>query len=241
MKRIAGVLRTRMRGSKRHRILGTFVVAMAVAGAAAPTAGADPWLTDNPSGIVRPDDRALAERHGADITIVVPPEGSFDRATPPDGRPVNATPATVTPEGSFDQATPPDGRPVNATPATVTPEGSFDRATPPDGRPVNATPATVTPEGSFDQATPPDDRPVNATPVSATPIISSRPAVRPDDRTDIRGPGVAPVPETIIVGDDGFDWGDAGIGAGMALGLVLLACGMLLLLRHRRTPEVAAS
>jgi hypothetical protein len=193
MKRIAGVLRTRMRGSKRHRILGTFVVAMAVAGAAAPTAGADPWLTDNPSGIVRPDDRALAERHGADITIVVPPEGSFDRATPP------------------------------------------------DGRPVNATPATVTPEGSFDQATPPDDRPVNATPVSATPIISSRPAVRPDDRTDIRGPGVAPVPETIIVGDDGFDWGDAGIGAGMALGLVLLACGMLLLLRHRRTPEVAAS
>jgi hypothetical protein len=217
MKRIAGVLRTRMRGSKRHRILGTFVVAMAVAGAAAPTAGADPWLTDNPSGIVRLDDRALAERHGADITIVVPPEGSFDRATPP------------------------DGRPVNATPATVTPEGSFDRATPPDGRPVNATPATVTPEGSFDQATPPDDRPVNATPVSATPIISSRPAVRPDDRTDIRGPGVAPVPETIIVGDDGFDWGDAGIGAGMALGLVLLACGMLLLLRHRRTPEVAAS
>jgi hypothetical protein len=193
MKRIAGVLRTRMRGSKRHRILGTFVVAMAVAGAAAPTAGADPWLTDNPSGIVRLDDRALAERHGADITIVVPPEGSFDRATPP------------------------------------------------DGRPVNATPATVTPEGSFDQATPPDDRPVNATPVSATPIISSRPAVRPDDRTDIRGPGVAPVPETIIVGDDGFDWGDAGIGAGMALGLVLLACGMLLLLRHRRTPEVAAS
>jgi hypothetical protein len=110
----------------------------------------------------------------------------------------------------------------------------------PDDRAVRATPVTiVVPEGSFDRATPPDDRPVNVTPVEATPITSSAP-VRPDDRSAIRGPGAAPVPVTITVDGDGFDWGDAGIGAGMALGLVLLASG-LLLYRHRRGPEIAAS
>ncbi|MGH2868273.1 MAG: hypothetical protein ACRDNK_11995 [Solirubrobacteraceae bacterium] len=40
----------------------------------------------------------------------------------------------------------------------------------------------------------------------------------------------------IISGDSGFDWGDASIGAGAALGLMLAATGGTLLLAHRTDP-----
>jgi hypothetical protein len=39
----------------------------------------------------------------------------------------------------------------------------------------------------------------------------------------------------------GFDWGDAGIGAGAALGLMLAATGGTLLLAHRRIQSRTAS
>jgi hypothetical protein len=42
-------------------------------------------------------------------------------------------------------------------------------------------------------------------------------------------------------GASAFDWGDAGIGAGAALGLVLAATGGTLLLAHRRTQSRTAS
>jgi hypothetical protein len=42
-------------------------------------------------------------------------------------------------------------------------------------------------------------------------------------------------------GDNGFHWGDASIGAGAALGLMLAATGGTLLLAHRRTQSRTAS
>ena len=50
--------------------------------------------------------------------------------------------------------------------------------------------------------------------------------VRPDDRAGVRGPGAVP---TIFAqpSGDGFDWGDAGIGALGAFGLALLLLGGL--------------
>jgi hypothetical protein len=45
----------------------------------------------------------------------------------------------------------------------------------------------------------------------------------------------------IISRDSGFDWGDASIGAGGALGLILAAAGGTLLLAHRRTQSRTAN
>jgi hypothetical protein len=232
-----------MKSWKRQRVLKTFVLGLAVAAIAAPAAAADPWFTDGTSVIVRPDDRA---------TRVSPPEADAVQSSP-----------SATQAGSFDRPTAPDNRPVHVPPVSTTPADSFDRPTAPDNRPVHVPPVSTTPADSFDRPTAPDNRPVHEAPVDATPTILGEPAVRPDDRA--ARPGPAATPETIFdratrpvvvtpdssapvtssepsaVGDEGFDWTDAGIGAGMALGLVLLACGMLLLLRHRRTPEVAAS
>jgi hypothetical protein len=208
-----------MKSWKRQRVLKTFVLGLAVAAIAAPAAAADPWFTDGTSVIVRPDDRA---------TRVSPPEadavqsspsatqaGSFDRPTAPDNRPVHVPPVSTTPADSFDRPTAPDNRPVHEAPVDATPTILGEPAVRPDDRAARPGPA-ATPETIFDRAT----RPVVVTPDSSAPVTSSEPSA---------------------VGDEGFDWTDAGIGAGMALGLVLLACGMLLLLRHRRTPEVAAS
>jgi hypothetical protein len=78
----------------------------------------------------------------------------------------------------------------------------------------------------------------------------SRPAVTPtttrpgSDVSSTNGYDFARVPPTvvrIISGDSGFDWGDAGIGAGAALALMLAATGGTLLLAHRRTHSPTAS
>jgi hypothetical protein len=65
--------------------------------------------------------------------------------------------------------------------------------------------------------------------------------VRPDDRAGAHGPGSAPAatPAHIVVSPTGFDWTDAGIGAGMAFGLILLGSGMLLVARRHRKPTAA--
>jgi hypothetical protein len=79
---------------------------------------------------------------------------------------------------------------------------------------------------------------------------TSRPAATPastgpgSDVSSTNGYDVARVPPTvvrIIPRDSGFDWGDASIGAGAALGLVLAATGGTLLLAHRRTQSRTAS
>ena len=101
----------------------------------------------------------------------------------------------------------------------------------PDDRAVRVSPGVVV------TAVRPDDRAVRVSP--ATPVEPV--VVLPDDRAGVRGPGAAPdpTPATILVSPNGFDWTDAGIGAGMALGLILLGSGMLLVARRHRRPTVA--
>jgi hypothetical protein len=78
----------------------------------------------------------------------------------------------------------------------------------------------------------------------------SRPAASPtsngpgSDVSSTNGYDLARVPPTlvrVISRDSGFDWADAGIGAGAALGLMLAATGGTLLVAHRRTQSRTAS
>jgi hypothetical protein len=78
----------------------------------------------------------------------------------------------------------------------------------------------------------------------------SRPAATPtstgpgSDVLSTNGYDFARVPPTVVrisSGDNRFDWGDAGIGAAAALGLMLAATGGTLLLAHRRTQSRTAS
>ena len=65
---------------------------------------------------------------------------------------------------------------------------------------------------------------------------SSAVDLRSPDTADLasaRGTGDQPV-VTIASPEGGFDWGDAGIGAGGALALVLLGLGVVLMTSHRR-------
>jgi hypothetical protein len=62
----------------------------------------------------------------------------------------------------------------------------------------------------------------------------------PDTREMAEAGGAAPevtvvrVPQPVPAADTGLDWGDAGIGAGGMLGLVLLAAAGILAAAHRR-------
>jgi hypothetical protein len=62
----------------------------------------------------------------------------------------------------------------------------------------------------------------------------------PDTRGLAEAGGASPevtvvrVPQPVPAGDTGLDWGDAGIGAGGMLGLVLLAAAGILAVSHRR-------
>jgi hypothetical protein len=58
-------------------------------------------------------------------------------------------------------------------------------------------------------------------------------AVRPDDRPGTRGPGLAPVVLERAAAGEAFGWGDALVGAGAALGAVLVAGAAALTIRHR--------
>jgi hypothetical protein len=46
-------------------------------------------------------------------------------------------------------------------------------------------------------------------------------------------------PPVVSVAADGFDWGAAGIGAGAAIGLALLATGMVVVVRQTRRPQLS--
>lgn len=50
----------------------------------------------------------------------------------------------------------------------------------------------------------------------------------------------APQP-VVSVSDDGFAWDAAGIGAGAAIGIALLAIGMVFVVRQTRRPELSTS
>lgn len=51
-----------------------------------------------------------------------------------------------------------------------------------------------------------------------------------DDRSD---PSVAPQVPTAVATGDGFNWGDAAVGAGVALGVALGGLGVAYVARHR--------
>jgi hypothetical protein len=63
----------------------------------------------------------------------------------------------------------------------------------------------------------------------------------PDARDAAQGRGTSSAPQIVVVkisrplvsGSGGFDWGDAGIGAGAVFGLVLLGVGGTLVVGHR--------
>jgi hypothetical protein len=89
----------------------------------------------------------------------------------------------------------------------------------PDDRAVRISPQPV----DSTLAVRPDDRAVRITPQP----VDSTIVVRPDDRS-VRftpAPRGLGAPQVVAQPSSGFDWTDAGIGAGMALGLMLLALG----------------
>ena len=48
-------------------------------------------------------------------------------------------------------------------------------------------------------------------------------------------------PPVVSVAADGFDWGAAGIGAGAAIGLALVATGMVVIVRQTRRSQLSTS
>jgi len=63
-----------------------------------------------------------------------------------------------------------------------------------------------------------------------TPVSAS-----PDDRPFNRGVPAESVPVSLTISaSDDFQWGDAGLGAGLALTLIMLLGGGALLIRHQR-------
>jgi hypothetical protein len=126
--------------------------------------------------------------------------------------------------GSTATAVRPDDRAGAHGPGAALPDESAVR---PDDRAGRVSP------GTGETAARPDDRGARV-----SPVIPSEPAVLPDDRAGVRGPGAAP--PSIVIFPDGFDWTDAGIGAALAFGLVLLGSGMLLVARRHRRPTATA-
>lgn len=61
-------------------------------------------------------------------------------------------------------------------------------------------------------------------------------AVAASEASGVRGtnqpPARTPAPVVVRVADNGFHWGDAGLGAAAAIGLVLLAAGLAAARQH---------
>jgi LPXTG-motif cell wall-anchored protein len=65
--------------------------------------------------------------------------------------------------------------------------------------------------------------------------------VHADDRAGVRGPGIVQTPQVVSSSSGGFDWGDASVGAGTALGIALiLGSGLVLVRRNQSGHQVAA-
>lgn len=91
----------------------------------------------------------------------------------------------------------------------------------------------------------PDDR--AGARITATSLVQANDVahhVRPDDRSGVRGVGAIQAPEQPVsapAAGDGFNWGDAGVGAGSILGALLLAGAAMLTLRRGRTGQPAGA
>ena len=71
--------------------------------------------------------------------------------------------------------------------------------------------------------------------VRADEIGSSSVSTRPDDKAGLRGPGIVQTPEFVTASSGGFDWKDAGIGAGTAAGVALLLMSGIVMVRRRQS------
>src|SRR5437660_7806494 len=71
--------------------------------------------------------------------------------------------------------------------------------------------------------------------------LASKSQLRPDDRAGIRGIGSEPVstPVSFSAPSNGFHWGDAGIGGGVAFAAMLLAVGLATLIMRRGRRRLA--
>lgn len=74
--------------------------------------------------------------------------------------------------------------------------------------------------------------------LSTAPIAGARPDLD-DPRNPLVTPPAPPAQEVEVVTADDFDWVDAGLGAGTAVGIVLLAGGAAAALTRRRRIPVA--
>jgi hypothetical protein len=71
--------------------------------------------------------------------------------------------------------------------------------------------------------------------VRADEIGSSSVSTRPDDKAGLHGPGIVQTPELVSSSGNGFDWKDAGIGAGTAAGAALLLMSGIVIVRRRQS------
>jgi hypothetical protein len=99
-----------------------------------------------------------------------------------------------------------------------------------DGRTVR-----VTPEGTIETVVRP--MPVRALPVGTAVADGRTVRVNVDGSIETLSRSA---PATIVVAPGGLDWTDVGIGAGMALGLMLVGGGVLLVSRRYREPAAPA-
>ncbi|MGH3020976.1 MAG: hypothetical protein ACRDNR_12600 [Gaiellaceae bacterium] len=98
---------------------------------------------------------------------------------------------------------------------------------------VGAPTAPVRPDDRADRRLPAADvEPGRGAVPTSTPIVG-------DDKGNVAW-GIDYEPTQVVIASDRFDWGDAGIGAAVAFGLVLLAGGASLVgRRHRRAAAIS--
>jgi hypothetical protein len=111
-------------------------------------------------------------------------------------------------------------------------QGVSDVGVRPDDRAVRISPQPV----DSTSVVRPDDRAVR---ISPQPVEST--VVRPDDRGVRFTPSGGELPQVVAEPSTGFDWSDAGIGAGAVFGLMLLALGALLATRHANKKALAGA
>ena len=128
-----------------------------------------------------------------------------------------------------DVAVRPDDRAVRISPQAI----DSTKVVRPDDRAVRISPQPV----DSTSVVRPDDRAVR---VSPQPVDSTN-VVRPDDRGVRFTPSGGELPQVVAEPSTGFDWGDAGIGAGLAFGLMLLTLGAALATRHANRKALAGA
>jgi hypothetical protein len=64
---------------------------------------------------------------------------------------------------------------------------------------------------------------------------SSTVSTRPDDKAGVHGPGIVQTPELVSSTGSSFDWKDAGIGAGSALGVALVLMSAFVISKRRQS------